>query len=184
MILSDKVIVERMNCEDDDPKRLVIEPFRESHLQPASYDVSLGGSFILKRKEDEPIDIKKSNGGYRKIKGDTFILYPNNFVLATTIEYISLPDNLTAEVQGRSSIGRLGLNVQNAGWVDPGFCGEITLELFNSSRNPIKLEKGMRIAQLIFAECYPVSKPYNGKYKGQRGATPSFIFKDYDEVKP
>lgn len=180
MILSDNMIRNRLCLEEDDPKRLVIEPFREENIQPASYDVTLGGTFLLKRKDNEPVDIHKNNGGYRKIKGDSFVLYPNNFVLASTVEYIALPNDIAAFVQGRSSIGRLGLNVQDAGFGDPGFCGEITLELYNFSRVPIKLEKGMRIAQLVFNETYPVSVPYNGKYKGQKGATPSMIFKDYE----
>lgn len=181
MILSDNSIMNRLCCEEDDPKRLVIEPFSEEYVGPASYDISLGNSFLLKRKDDKPIDIHKNCGGYRRVTSDQFILYPNNFVLATTIEYISLPNDIAAFVQGRSSVGRLGLNVQDAGFIDPGFSGEITLELYNFSRVPIPLEKGMRIAQLVFYETYPCSKTYNGKYKGQHGATPSLIFKDYKE---
>lgn len=182
MILSDNMIRQRICCEEDDPKRLIIEPFREENLGPASYDITLGGSFLLRRKDDNAIDIHRNCGGYRKVNAKEFILYQNNFVLATTIEYISLPDDIAAFVQGRSSVGRLGLNVQDAGFIDPGFSGEITLELYNFSRVPIKLEKGMRIAQLIFNETYPCEKPYNGKYKGQHGATPSLIFKDYKET--
>ena len=88
------------------------------------------------------------------------------------MEYFELPDNLTAFVEGRSSLGRMGLFIQNAGWVDPGFKGEITLELFNANRCAIELKAGRRVGQLVFAEMdYTALNPYNGKYQGQTGAT-------------
>ena len=99
--------------------------------------------------------------------------------MATTKEYISLPDNLTAFVEGRSSLGRMGLFIQNAGWVDPGFSGEITLELFNANRCAIELQAGRRIGQLVFAQMdQAASSPYHGKYQGQRGATGSKVYLD------
>ena len=182
MIYSDKDILQAITLEEGDAKRLVIEPFSESNLQPASYDITLDSSFCITKKSTEPINIKEKNNDYIKMNYDEFILYPQTFVLANTHEYISLPAGLTAQVQGRSSLGRLGLFIQNAGWIDPGFSGQITLELFNAGRRPIKLEVGMRVGQLIFAECKSnCVNPYTGKYKGQRGATASRIYMDYKE---
>ncbi|PWM64612.1 MAG: dCTP deaminase, partial [Clostridiales bacterium] len=101
------------------------------------------------------------------------------FVLATTMEYFELPDDLTAFVEGRSSLGRMGLFIQNAGWVDPGFKGEITLELFNANRCAIELKSGRRVGQLVFAKMdFPALNPYSGKYQGQRGATGSRVYLD------
>lgn len=100
------------------------------------------------------------------------------------MEYFSLPDDLTAFVEGRSSLGRMGLFIQNAGWVDPGFEGEITLELFNANRCAIELHTGRRVGQLVFAQMdAPAQRPYRGKYQGQRGATGSRVFKDREIVK-
>lgn len=89
---------------------------------------------------------------YKQITAEKYILLPGQFVLATTMEYFELPDNLTAFVEGRSSLGRMGLFIQNAGWVDPGFKGEITLELFNANRCAIELNAGRRVGQLVFAQ--------------------------------
>ena len=114
---------------------------------------------------------------YKTIESDSYVLLPNQFVLATTMEYISLPDTLTAFVEGRSSLGRMGLFIQNAGWVDPGFEGEITLELYNANRCAIELKCGRRVGQLVFAKMdAPALHPYNGKYQGQKGATGSKCF--------
>uniref|UniRef100_UPI0025809902 dCTP deaminase n=1 Tax=Parabacteroides sp. TaxID=1869337 RepID=UPI0025809902 len=99
-------------------------------------------------------------------------------------EYISLPDNLTAFVEGRSSLGRMGLFIQNAGWVDPGFAGEITLELFNANRCAIELQAGRRIGQLVFAQMDQAAlHPYRGKYQGQRGATGSMVYLDEESAR-
>lgn len=106
-------------------------------------------------------------------------MLPGEFVLATTMEYFELPDNLTAFVEGRSSLGRMGLFIQNAGWVDPGFKGEITLELFNANRCAIELKAGRRVGQLVFAQLDDNARnPYRGKYQGQKGATGSKVFLD------
>ena len=113
---------------------------------------------------------------------DTYILLPNQFVLATTMEYFHLPDDLTAFVEGRSSLGRMGLFIQNAGWVDPGFHGEITLELYNANRCAIELKAGRRIGQLVFAKMdSPAIHPYQGKYQGQKGATGSRVYLDMEK---
>ena len=116
---------------------------------------------------------------YKTITTDKYILMPGQFVLASTMEYFSLPNNITAFVEGRSSLGRMGLFIQNAGWVDPGFEGEITLELFNANRCAIELQTGRRVGQLVFAKMDSnAEKPYSGKYQFQRGATGSKVFLD------
>jgi dCTP deaminase len=100
-------------------------------------------------------------------------------MLATTTEILNLPKDITAFVEGRSSIGRLGLFSENAGWVDANFRGQITLELFNATNKPIKLYPGMRICQLVFAKTNEVPETvYNGKYQDQTGATGSQISRD------
>ena len=101
------------------------------------------------------------------------------------MELIRIPANVTAFVEGRSSIGRMGLFIQNAGWVDPGFEGNITLELFNANRLPLKLASGRRICQIVFAFMDQATRtPYAGKYQGQRGTVGSRIFDDSDGTRP
>jgi dCTP deaminase len=111
---------------------------------------------------------------------EKIIIPPKSFVLGTTIEYIRLPANMTAFVEGRSSIGRLGLFIQNAGWVDPGFEGHITLELYNANCVPIELKAGRRLCQLVLASLDQKGVPYKGKYNGQKNATQSRIYLDED----
>ena len=120
-----------------------------------------------------------------KIEKDEIIIPPHSFLLATTVEFIRIPANVTAFVEGRSSIGRMGLFIQNAGWVDPGFEGNITLELFNANRLPLRLASGRRICQIVFAFMDKATRtPYAGKYQGQRGTVGSRIFKDADRREP
>ncbi len=160
---------------------LVISPMEDYQLQPASVDVRLGNTFSI--VEDTPAGIVNMDDSisYKAIVTDTYILMPGQFVLATTMEYFKLPDGLTAFVEGRSSLGRMGLFIQNAGWVDPGFEGEITLELFNANRCAIELRAGRRVGQMVFARMdKPASRPYRGKYQGQRGATGSRVFLDHE----
>ena len=174
MILSDKTI-EKLLAEGS----LAIEPLEPEQIQPASVDIRLGDTFGI--VEDTPSGIVglEDEIAYKTIRTDRYILLPGQFVLATTMEYFELPDNLTAFVEGRSSLGRLGLFIQNAGWVDPGFKGEITLELFNANRCAIELKAGRRVGQLVFAEMDAKAlNPYNGKYQGQRGATGSRVYLD------
>lgn len=174
MILSDKKIVQMLK-----EGTLEISPLTEAQIQPASVDVRLGDTFSVVEDSSTGIITLESEIQYKTIKTDTYILLPGQFVLATTMEYFSLPDNLTAFVEGRSSLGRMGLFIQNAGWVDPGFKGEITLELFNANRCAIELKAGRRVGQLVFAEMDQAAlNPYNGKYQGQRGATGSRVFMD------
>ena len=120
---------------------------------------------------------------YREIETDSITIPAHSFLLATTEEYVELPSDITAFVEGRSSIGRMGLFIQNAGWVDPGFKGRITLELYNANSLPIKLQSGRRICQLVFCKRDQAAQnPYNGKYQGQEKSIGSRIFQD-DEVK-
>lgn len=174
LILSDKTIKSLIASG-----QLDIRPLDAIQIQPASVDIRLGNSFSeMISPPDKPI-IMDNKLTYKNIASETFILNPKQFVLATTMEYFRLPDNMTAFVEGRSSIGRLGLFIQNAGWVDPGFEGEITLELFNASEYPIELKAGRRVGQLVFAQLdRDAENPYRGKYQGQRGATGSLIALD------
>ena len=176
MILSDKTII-RMLKE----RSLVIEPITDGQIQPASVDIRLGNTFSI--VDDTPTGIisLSSEIRYKTITADKYLLLPGPFVLTTTMEYFELPDDLTAFVEGRSSLGRMGLFIQNAGWVDPGFKGEITLELFNANRCAIELKSGRRVGQLVFAKMDDKAQvPYNGKYQGQKGATGSRVFMDKD----
>lgn len=179
MILSDKTILQMLQN-----KELTITPLVPEQVQPASVDIRLGSTFSI--VEDSPTGVITMDKEiqYKTIKSDTYTLLPNQFVLATTMEYFELPDNLTAFVEGRSSLGRMGLFIQNAGWVDPGFRGEITLELYNANRCAIELRAGRRVGQLVFAEMDEAAlNPYRGKYQGQRGATGSRVFLDTETQK-
>ena len=174
MILSDKTLYRML-----EEGTLSITPLDKEQVQPASVDIRLGNTFSIVEDLSTGIITLKDEVRYKTISTDTYILLPGQFVLATTMEYVSLPDNLTAFVEGRSSLGRLGLFIQNAGWVDPGFKGEITLELFNANRCAIELKAGRRVGQLVFAEMDDIAlNPYNGKYQGQRGATGSRVYMD------
>ena len=177
MILSDKTILRML-----DEKSLVINPVTKEQIQPASVDIRLGNTFSVVDDTPSNIITLESQISYKTITNDTYLIMPGEFVLATTMEYFELPDNLTAFVEGRSSLGRMGLFIQNAGWVDPGFKGEITLELYNANRCAIELKAGRRVGQLVFAEMdAPAINPYNGKYQGQMGATGSRVFMDCDK---
>ncbi len=177
MILSDKTILRML-----DEKSLVINPVTKEQIQPASVDIRLGNTFGVVDDTPSNIITLESQINYKTITTDTYLIMPGEFVLATTMEYFELPDNLTAFVEGRSSLGRMGLFIQNAGWVDPGFKGEITLELYNANRCAIELKAGRRVGQLVFAEMdAPAINPYNGKYQGQMGATGSRVFMDCDK---
>ena len=174
MILSDKTLIRML-----EEKTLVAEPLEADQIQPASIDIRLGNTFSIVEDTSTGIINLSDEIKYKTITSDSYILLPNQFVLATTMEYFELPDDLTAFVEGRSSLGRMGLFIQNAGWVDPGFKGEITLELYNANRCAIELRAGRRVGQLVFAkmDCAALN-PYRGKYQGQRGATGSRVFMD------
>lgn len=174
MILSDKTLIKMLNDHS-----LVVTDLEPEQIQPASIDIRIGNTFCI--VEDSPSGIinLEDEIQYKQITAEKYTLLPGQFVLATTMEYVELPDDLTAFVEGRSSLGRMGLFIQNAGWVDPGFKGEITLELFNANRCAIELCAGRRIGQLVFAQLDEKAlNPYRGKYRGQRGATGSKVFLD------
>ncbi|RBP68372.1 dCTP deaminase [Alkalibaculum bacchi] len=177
MILSDKKIIELIN-----KKELEIHPLDEEQIQPASVDIRLGNHFLKLDENRIEAMTMTDEIKYISFEADQVIIPPNSFLLATTREYIKLPNNLTAFVEGRSSIGRMGLFIQNAGWVDPGFEGNITLELYNANRLPIKLESGRRICQLVFAQMDQAAEnPYRGKYQGQKNSVGSRVFLDKDQ---
>ena len=179
MILSDKTIQEMISV-----KSLVITPLEKEQIQPASVDVRLGKTFSIVEDSSTGVITLGSKIQYKTIQTDKYVLLPGQFVLATTMEYFELPNDLTAFVEGRSSLGRMGLFIQNAGWLDPGFKGEITLELFNANRCAIELKSVRRVGQLVFAKMdIAAENPYNGKYQGQRGATGSRVFMDCETEK-
>lgn len=155
MILNDERI--RDLCTRD--RSHLVVPFRDRNVQPASYDLALGG-------------LEKGRG----IEGLNFI-WPLEFRLCHTEEVVSLPDNIAGAVWGKSSLGRMGLIVHTAGWVDPGFSGQLVLELFNCSRQPVELKIGQKIAQIAFhllinPALYPYGSPNLGShYQNQRGVT-------------
>lgn len=174
MILSDKTLLEMI-----EKKELHVSPLTAESIQPASIDCTLGSHFLLVEDRDMVQISLDSEIKYRNIESDEITIPPHSFLLATTKEYIELPNNLTAFVEGRSSIGRIGLFIQNAGWVDPGFKGQITLELYNANSLPIRLQAGRRICQLVFCKMDQEAKnPYNGKYQGQRNSTGSRVYLD------
>jgi len=158
---------------------LTITPLEPGQIQPASVDIRLSNTFSIVEDSSTGIISMERKIDYKTMETDTYILLPGQFVLATTMEYFALPDDLTAVVEGRSSLGRMGLFIQNAGWVDPGFCGEITLELYNANRCAIELKAGRRVGQLVFAKMDAHAlHPYHGKYQGQKGATGSRVYMD------
>lgn len=178
MILSDTTLKKLIESGE-----LVISPIDDKSIQPASVDCRLGDHFLVMDDNQMGIIDLGAEIKYREIESDTITIPPHTFLLATTQEYIKVPDNLTAFVEGRSSIGRIGLFIQNAGWVDPGFEGRITLELYNASSMPIRLEAGKRICQLVFCTMDTKAEtPYRGKYQGQGKTVGSRVFQDKDRV--
>jgi dCTP deaminase len=181
MILSDRTIRRLI-----DEGRIVIDPLVESHIQPASVDVRLDSSFLaFRRHTTSDIDPWQVNDNLMERvtvpEGDAFILHPGEFVLGTTFERLTLPDDIVARIEGKSSLGRLGLLIHaTAGFVDPGWtAGQITLELSNVAPLPIRLWPGMKIAQFSFMQMDgPAERPYGhpslgSKYQGQSGPVAS-----------
>ncbi len=188
MILSDKSLREEIQ-----KGKLVVKPFDEKCLQPASIDLKLADEFrVFKHTNYALIDIKQNFGEYTdqvKIKnGEPFVLHPGEFVLGSTIEWVEVPDYLVGRLEGKSSLGRLGIITHaTAGFVDPGFKGRLTLEISNVGKIPVSLYPGMRIAQFsIIKLTEPAEKPYgsaelNSKYQGQLGPEESKIHRNYHE---
>lgn len=191
MILAKQDIIKL--CEE----RGIVKPFIKENVNPASLDLTIGNKFIMVKpqiKESPIIDAFPPRPPQVKIRtmeedyptetvvvGDDemFIIPPLQFVLATTQEFIDVPVEYAVYVEGRSSIGRMGLQVQNAGFIDPGFKGKITLELFNASNVPIAIKPGRRVCQFVFFQLSnPAETPYEGKYMGQSDTTISHVWED------
>jgi len=183
MVLSDRTIKEELAAG-----RLVIDPFDGEMLQPSSVDVRVAGAFRVFHNSRQPfIDVRLPSEDLTEVvavdEDEPFILHPGEFVLGSTLERVAIPDDLVARLEGKSSLGRLGLLIHStAGYVDPGWDGHITLELSNVARLPITIYLGMRIGQLSFLRLTtPVDTPYRGKYQGQRGPTASRAFLDFPD---
>jgi dCTP deaminase len=164
---------------------LIVGPIEPDQIQPASVDVRLGNEFLVFRNHtcevidpfDKPADLMEK---VAVLPGNAFVLHPGEFVLGTTLEAVGLPDDLVARVEGKSSLGRLGLLIHaTAGFVDPGFRGQVTLELSNVATLPIKLWPRMKIGQFSFHKIdKPVERPYGhpelgSKYMQQSGPVAS-----------
>lgn len=183
MVLSDTDIRRRIDQGD-----LVIEPYENENVEPASVDLRLGEDHKLVRRTsmDSMIDASDDNSdgfAYDELESSPLIVPPGCFILTTTLERVEIPDDLVARVVGRSSLGRLGISVhQTAGFVDPGFRGQITLELSNHGPTDISLSAGHRICQIVFDDLTsPAENPYGhekSQYQDQRGATASGM--DFD----
>ncbi len=180
MLLSDRDIRSEI-----DAGRIKIDPYDPGLVQPSSVDVRLDRFFRVFENHKYPhIDPAVEQPGLTRLvevdPDEVFILHPGEFVLASTYEVFSLPDDLASRLEGKSSLGRLGLLTHStAGFIDPGFSGHVTLELSNMATLPIKLYPGMRIGQLcMFKLSSPAEYPYGSsvygsRYQGQRGPTPS-----------
>jgi dCTP deaminase len=165
--------------------RLGIDPYDEAMLQPASIDVRLDAAFLVfEGHRFDCIDpAVEQDGLTRPVEvpaGEPFVLHPGEFVLGSTLERVSLPDTLAARLEGKSSLGRLGLITHStAGFIDPGFEGHVTLEFSNLAPLPLKLWPGMKVGQLaVFQLSSPSEHPYGSvvrgsRYQGQRGPTAS-----------
>jgi dCTP deaminase len=184
MILSDRTIREEI-----DSGRIVIDPFDPACVQPSSVDLHVDSEFRVFANSRYPyIDVKQEMPGLTELvemkPDEPFILHPGEFVLGSTQERVALPNDLVARLEGKSSLGRLGLLIHStAGYVDPGWDGHLTLELSNVANLPITLYPGMRIGQISFFRLTTeVETPYGAagnKYQGQRGPTASRFFEDF-----
>jgi dCTP deaminase len=186
MVLSDRTI-RRLLAEG----RIGIEPYAEELLQPSSVDVRVDRLFRVFRNSRYPfIDVKREMEELTELvevdPEEAFILHPGEFVLGSTLERITLPDDLVARLEGKSSLGRLGLLIHStAGFIDPGWDGHVTLELSNVANLPITIYYGMKIGQLSFVQLTePAEHPYGtgslgSKYQGQAGPTPSRYWKNF-----
>ena len=140
----------------------VIKPYNEIQQQPASYDLKLDNRII------------RQDGSESTLDDDPYI-YPHEFIIASTVEFVRIPRSVLGEVVGKSTNARLGLSVEEAGLIDPGFYGTITLELFNQSSKKINLKEIPLIAQIKLETTQPHGKLYSGHYQGQVGATKAWI---------
>ena len=189
MVLSDRDI--RKEIESG---RLVIDPYDPAAVQPASVDLKLGREFRVFRNYRLPyIDVKQEMPQLTELEAvdevNPFILHPGEFVLAVTLERVEIPPDLVGRLDGKSSLGRLGLIVHStAGFVDPGFRGRLTLELTNVANLPVTLYYAMPVSQISFSRLTtPADKPYGAagsKYQEQAGPEPSRYYLNYRQVLP
>ena len=190
MVLSDHTIKEEMAMG-----RIVVDPLGEGCVQPASVDVHLDRQLLLFRNSRRPyIDVREEQGDLTdmvEIEEDApFMLHPGEFVLASTLENIELPEDLVARLEGKSSLGRIGLLIHStAGYVDPGWKGHLTLELSNVANLPVTLYYGMKIGQISYlrlstpADNLYGSEVLGSKYQGQVEPTASRMFRDFGETR-
>ncbi len=186
MLLSDRDIRAELAAG-----RVVLDPFDPIMVQPSSVDVRIDKFFRVFENHRYPhIDPAIEQPDLTRLVepavDEPFILHPGEFVLASTYEVITLPDDVAGRLEGKSSLGRLGLLTHStAGWIDPGFSGHVTLELSNVATLPIKLWPGMKIGQLcLFRTSSPSEFPYGSsvygsRYQGQRGPTPSRSWQNF-----
>jgi len=158
----------------------------EDQLQPNSLDIRLGEEFLLMKDDGLAIDVSEglTEDDYEEINSDSITIAPGGFLLATTVEDFSIPDYLYGQVHGRSSIGRLGLEIHStAGLIDSGYEGEITFEISNNSDRAITIHSGMRIAQVVFhrleSKCNNPYSSEDNKYQNQEGVVGSRIQEDF-----
>jgi dCTP deaminase len=188
MVLSDRTIKELIAAG-----RIVIRPLDPDCIQPASVDVHLDNKFLVFRNARRPyIDVRQNMDDLTEmveIEGDKpFILHPGEFVLGSTLESVTIPDDLVARLEGKSSLGRLGLLIHStAGYVDPGWSGQLTLELSNVANLPVTLYHKMKIGQISFlrlttpAENLYGSNKLGSKYQGQCVPTASRYYIDFEK---
>ena len=186
MVLSDRAIRTALAAG-----RIRLDPLDESLVQPASIDVRCDRRFrVFRNSRYGYIDVKQPMPDLTELvetpEDEAFILHPGEFVLGATLERVTLGTDLVARLEGKSSLGRLGLQVHStAGFIDPGFDGHVTLELANVANLPITLYPGMKIGQLSFLELdAPAERPYGAgglgsKYQGQVGPTPSEYWRNF-----
>jgi dCTP deaminase len=186
VILSDRSIREALGAG-----RIVIEPLDDADIQPSSVDLRIDRYFrVFRNHSMRVIDVKQDQEELTELveidEDDAFILHPGEFVLGSTAERVALPDDLVGRLEGKSSLGRLGLLIHStAGFVDAGWNGHLTLELSNVANLPITLYPGMKIGQISFLRMTtPADLPYGSpevgsKYQGQRGPTPSRYFDNF-----
>lgn len=186
MILSDTDIRSQI-----DEGRIVIKPYDSSMVQPSSLDVRIDNQFrVFHNHRYQVIDVKKRMDDLTELvqvaDDEPFMLHPGEFVLGSTLEWVGLPNDLAGRLEGKSSLGRLGLVTHStAGFIDPSFEGHLTLELSNLANLPITLYPGMKIGQIAFfklsspAEVGYGSRELRSKYKGQRGPTASRYWENF-----
>jgi dCTP deaminase len=186
VILSDRTIREELEAG-----RIVIEPLGEGCVQPSSVDLHVDRLFrVFRNHTMGHIDVKQDLEELTELveigEDDAFMLHPGEFVLGSTLERVALPDDIVARLEGKSSLGRLGLLIHStAGFVDAGWDGHLTLELSNVANLPITIYPGMKIGQISFLQMTTAAdQPYGtgtlgSKYRGQQGPTPSRYFENF-----